>query len=136
MKSIMTFIEDDSGCLVKVAVYNALSSNLKGKKLIGAAKMLLNEGDTIGIVDPFYKRFMDGTEGVRLDDPAKLLTRLEISENAASSIVGASVTLRGLKSRPELNGSHAVVEAQLSGGRVRVCIATSLRGCGGSICAS
>ena len=126
MKSVMTYIEDDRGCVVKLAVYNGVPSNLKREKLISAAKMLLVEGDMIGIVAPFYKRFMDGTEGIRLDYPSKLLTKLNLPEDAASSVIGSSVILRGLKSRPELNGSLAVVEEPLSRERVRVRIVSAV----------
>ena len=144
MKSIMTFIEDDGGSIMKIAVYNAIA-NLKARRLIAAADSLLKEGSWIGIIDPFYKRFMDGTEGVRVDDPTKLISNLKAPfrttgakinvcpastnthepANSAhevdiSTIVGSIVTLRGLKTRPELNGKRAVVEANLGGERVRV----------------
>ena len=141
MKSIMTFIEDDEGHLIKIAVYNAIGSNLKAARLIAAADSLLKEGSWIGIIDPFYKRFMDGTEGVRVDDPNKLLRNIEKPTQAAGTPnldcpapsakvrpgagvaappVGSFVTLSGLKSRPELNGQRAVVESAPVAGRVQV----------------
>jgi hypothetical protein len=141
MKSIMTFVEDGNGCIVLVAVYNALPQNLKSDALISAANALLKEGDLIGIVDPFFKRFADGTEGIRVDNPNNVLTNLNsdsvehlrnLNQNpnaeqsasgsrpSASALLGASVLLQGLKSRPELNGVRAIVVAELEGGRVSV----------------
>ena len=73
MTSIMTIIEDETGAIVKIAVYNALPEDLDLRAKTAAAQEFLKEGTVVAIIDPFYKTFMDLSRGIRIDDPLELI---------------------------------------------------------------
>jgi tetratricopeptide (TPR) repeat protein len=73
MTSAMSIMEDERGRLLKLAVYNALPSGAPDAGTLAAASALLPEGATVAVLEPFYKRFADGTLGVRVDDPRDLV---------------------------------------------------------------
>lgn len=73
MKGAMTVLEDAHGRLVLLAVYNMLPER-EGMRLVHrAADVALPKGAAVAVIEPFFKRFMDGTCGVRVDDPRDLV---------------------------------------------------------------
>ncbi len=83
MSGAMTVLEDAHGRLMKLAVYNTVPAHgLTMAQRNAAAEALLPVGASVAIVEPFFKVFMDGTCGVRVDDPRDLV-QLEASPAAA-----------------------------------------------------
>lgn len=62
--SLSTLVEDASGELVSLQVYNT-----RGVKTVWEAQRYLPEGSAIAILEPFFKMRADGTLGIRVDDP-------------------------------------------------------------------
>lgn len=73
MTSAMAIVEDERGRLLKLAVYNCLPPEAAGQTKLAVADVLLPEGALVAVLEPFYKRFADGTFGVRVDDPRDLV---------------------------------------------------------------
>ena len=73
MKGAMTVLEDAHGRLVLLAVYNMLPAGLGMRELHQVADVALAEGASVAVIEPFFKRFADGTCGVRVDDPRDLV---------------------------------------------------------------
>jgi hypothetical protein len=138
LKSLMTFIEDQHGDIVMVAVYNFIPPDIKGRELIDYANSKLRKGDFLSILDPFFKIFVDGTRGVRVECPSKLSfgscsqtisldkpdagkkiegSKSNIDRKEDSIQIGARVRIHDLQSRPDLNGVCGIVEQVQSNGR-------------------
>ena len=73
MASAMALVEDERGRLLKLAVYNCWPPGAAGQAKVASADALLPEGASVAVLEPFYKRFVDGTFGVRVDDPRDLV---------------------------------------------------------------
>ena len=73
MSSAMTLLEDETGAVVKVSVYNALPPGLEGPPKLAAAKAYLKEGTLLAVLDPYYKTAMDGSRIIRVDDPSDIV---------------------------------------------------------------
>ena len=69
--AVQILLEDamDSSHAVKVSLYNLLPTSAK----MTAVHQLLPEGTKLAIRDPYYKIFMDGTSGIRVDNPADVV---------------------------------------------------------------
>lgn len=79
MNSMSTLVEDASGQLVSLQVYN-----VPGVKTIWEAQAWLPQGTAIAIVEPFYKTRSDGTLGIRVDAPEEIIFRVSVEERLAS----------------------------------------------------
>ncbi|EFJ53047.1 hypothetical protein VOLCADRAFT_85918 [Volvox carteri f. nagariensis] len=75
MTALSTVLEDENGDTVMVSVYNLLPSNLAGVPGLRAGERALPEGRHVAIIEPFYKRMADGTQGVRVDNPREAAGR-------------------------------------------------------------
>lgn len=55
-------------------MYNVptLSARLSGLADLSAAQALFPRGQRLAIIEPFFKVMMDGTPGVRVDNPAEV----------------------------------------------------------------
>jgi len=71
---VYSIMEDESGDVVKVALYNALADGVPNhpQARYAAANSVLPRGQAVAIVEPYYKMFADGTRGVRVDNPNDL----------------------------------------------------------------
>ena len=85
----MAILEDERGCLLKLAVYNALPPGPPSGAQLAAADALLPEGAAVCVTNPFYKCFADGTLGVRVDDPQDLVL-LGVSASCRDRAAGSS----------------------------------------------
>jgi hypothetical protein len=60
-------------CVVlQVCVYNMLPEGLSMAQQMAAAKRLLPRGKKVGVIEPFFKRMVDGALGVRVDNPLEV----------------------------------------------------------------
>ena len=70
--------------------------------------------------NPFYKTYMDGTLGIRVEDHSDVLMD-PYTDNSAdvdqSFQIGCSVRIDGLKVRLDLNGTSGTVQKILKNGR-------------------
>ena len=78
MTGITTYLEDDKGDFVQLALYNMYSSETNKVQI---AKLEFPRGLTLKISEPFYKIFRDGTRGIRIDSP----NELHLGENIVKS---------------------------------------------------
>ena len=83
MTSIMTVLEDETGAVVKFAVYNALPPGLERRAKLAAAKAYLKEGTVIALLDPFYKTANDGSRMIRVDDPSDVVFMDDMEKKSA-----------------------------------------------------
>lgn len=72
-----TILEDDSGNIVPIALYNFLPDGLHGKDSDDIAALKLPKGCTVRIAEPLYKVFRDGSRGLRVDDPSEIEVTLK-----------------------------------------------------------
>ena len=54
---------------VKVSMYNLVPASAR----MSQVRRLLPEGTKLAIKDPYYKAFLDGTSGIRVDNPADVV---------------------------------------------------------------
>jgi hypothetical protein len=61
-------------CLIQVHIYNVPSLPPFGTTLeyLKSAQALFPEGQALAVLEPFYKLMLDGTYGVRVDNPAEV----------------------------------------------------------------
>jgi len=67
---ITTFIRDEQGSHIQVALYNMLPSDPNLKQTVAESKF--KPGTVVRIAEPFYKIFRDGKRGIRVDSPNEL----------------------------------------------------------------
>lgn len=63
MASAQTLVQDANGDLAELSIYN----------IRGDPDHFFFLGQEIAIIDPFFKLRIDGTEGIRVDDPTKVV---------------------------------------------------------------
>jgi tetratricopeptide (TPR) repeat protein len=69
IKGTCTLIEDEYGDVTTLAIYNMFSPDLEG---LHSAQTVLKKGVSIVIVEPYYKIFISGGVGIRVDDAKDL----------------------------------------------------------------
>ena len=69
--SIMFIGKDDNGDLVLIAVYNY--ENNYGTKDYNQLSYIFQKGKYIIILEPFYKMFGSGEDGIRIEDPNEII---------------------------------------------------------------
>jgi hypothetical protein len=57
---------------LQVSLYNALPDVLHPSVRNFAAERMFRKGRHLAIIEPFYKRFADGTQGIRVDNPSEV----------------------------------------------------------------
>lgn len=69
--AVQVLLEDvsNSSHAVKVSMYNLLPTSTQMKDV----RRLLPEGTKLAIKEPYYKPFVDGTSGIRVDNPADVV---------------------------------------------------------------
>ena len=69
--AVQILLEDvkNASHAVKVSLYNFVPSSSR----IADVRRLLPEGTRLAIREPYYKAFMDGTSGIRVDNPADVV---------------------------------------------------------------
>mmetsp|Transcript_16946 Transcript_16946/g.59232 ORF Transcript_16946/g.59232 Transcript_16946/m.59232 type:complete len:854 (+) Transcript_16946:85-2646(+) len=78
---ITTILEDSSGRVIQLGLYNQLPGGASGKSSSSLAEKMFPKGTRLRIAEPFLKIFRDGNRGVRVDDPADV--RIEGSPGQA-----------------------------------------------------
>ena len=71
MKSVMTLVEDETGNIADLAVYNSRK-----------AKDHLQVGRHLAIIEPFFKVRHDGSTGIRVDNPKEIMYDVQQSETS------------------------------------------------------
>ena len=69
--SIMFLGKDDNGDLVLIAVYNY--ENYYGTKDYDQLSYIFQKGKYIIVLEPFYKMFGSGEDGIRIEDPNEII---------------------------------------------------------------
>ena len=69
--SIMFLGKDDNGDLVLIAVYNY--ENYYGTKDYDQLSYIFQKGQYILVLEPFYKMFGSGEDGIRIEDPNEII---------------------------------------------------------------
>lgn len=69
---VTTLLEDSRGSVVQLGIYNMLPGGPTGAKAHHLAQQVFPKGLKVSIAEPFYKIFMDGMRGVRIDEPPDL----------------------------------------------------------------
>jgi tetratricopeptide (TPR) repeat protein len=64
-----TILEDSHGDTILLALYNFLPDGLHGEESVPVASAKIPKGCTVRIACPFMKVFLDGSRGIRIDDP-------------------------------------------------------------------
>lgn len=72
---------NDGSHAVKVSLYNLLPGSAK----LSEVRQLLPEGTKLAIREPYYKVFLDGTSGIRVDNPADVVFLKNTSDPSQSS---------------------------------------------------
>ena len=83
MTGITTYLEDDKGDFVQLALYNMLSSETSKMQI---AKLEFPRGLTLKISEPFYKIFRDGSRGIRIDSPNEMHVGVNIVKSHIKSV--------------------------------------------------
>ncbi|WIA16369.1 hypothetical protein OEZ85_013065 [Tetradesmus obliquus] len=77
MSSVQTVLEDEEVQVVKLHIYNTpqLRRNTPAGQPadIAAAQRVFPKGQRIAILEPYFKVMMDGSLGVRVDNPAEVI---------------------------------------------------------------
>ena len=71
MTSIMFLGKDDNGDLVLIAIYNF--ENHYGTKDYKRLSYIFQKGKYILVLEPFYKMFGSGEDGIRIEDPNEII---------------------------------------------------------------
>ena len=71
MTSIMFLGKDDNGDLVLIAIYNF--ENHYGTRDYKSLSYIFQKGKYIIVLEPFYKMFGDGEDGIRIEDPNEII---------------------------------------------------------------
>ena len=66
---ITTVLEDSSGAVMQLGLYNQLPGGVTGSKAQELAEKIFPEGACLRIAEPYLKIFRDGHQGVRVDSP-------------------------------------------------------------------
>ncbi len=69
IKGITTFLKDDNGGAIPIAIYNYIPGKMSRLNGIEYARKHLPKGTRVSIAEPFTKILADGNRGVRIDDP-------------------------------------------------------------------
>jgi hypothetical protein len=56
--------------LLQLYIYNMLPGGLSKSQEMAAANRALHVGTRLALIEPYFKRTMDGGLGIRVDDPA------------------------------------------------------------------
>ena len=83
MTGITTYLEDDKGDFVQLALYNMLTSETNKMQI---AELEFPRGLTLKISEPFYKIYRDGTRGIRIDSPNELHLGVNIVKSKIKSM--------------------------------------------------
>lgn len=73
---LVTLLDDGAAGYVKLAVYNLLPPGARGMSEAErerAAALRLPKGARVAVVEPFFKLMVDGSYGVRVEDPRELV---------------------------------------------------------------
>jgi len=90
---VTTLLEDSSGSVVQLGLYNMLPGGPTGRKAFLMAEQMFPKGTKLSIAEPFLKIFQDGNRGVRVDDPPDV--RFEAGEAEGSVAALDDVRSRG-----------------------------------------
>ena len=83
MTGITTYLEDDKGDFVQLALYNMLTSETNKMQI---AELEFPRGLTLKISEPFYKIFRDGSRGIRIDSPNEMHVGVNIVKSHIKSV--------------------------------------------------
>eukprot|EP00971_Amphidinium_carterae_P025368 500714-Amphidinium_carterae.1 len=90
MIGVTTLLEDSKGSLVQLGLYNMLPGaptvRPTGKKALLMAEERFPKGTKLSIAEPFFKIFLDGNRGVRVDDPSDVRVESGTSETELDSV--------------------------------------------------
>lgn len=79
ISGIMTVLEDDKGLAVRLSIYNAAHSQTN-------IKMLYPMGAKVAIREPYFKRAVDCSLGIRVDNPANVEILVPQKEKRAENL--------------------------------------------------
>jgi len=82
---ITTFLQDDSGVIVRIGLYNFVPGKMNRLDSTEYVRNRLRSGTKVEIAEPFTKIFFDGNRGVRIDDPREF----RIEEGHSSDLASA-----------------------------------------------
>ena len=102
MTGITTYLEDDKGDFVQLALYNMLTSETNKMQI---AELEFPRGLTLKIAEPFYKIFRDGTRGIRIDSPNELHLGINIVKSQIKSMNEIQAEGKELFKKGELLGA-------------------------------
>lgn len=74
IKGITTFLKDDEGSAIQIALYNFVPGKMSRLNATEYARKHLPKGTRVSIAEPFMKILVDGNRGVRIDDPREFRT--------------------------------------------------------------
>lgn len=80
--AVQVLLEDTKNAshAVKVSLYNLMPASTK----LAEVRRLLPEGTRLAVKEPYYKAFLDGTSGIRVDNPADIVFVTDSAQSAAS----------------------------------------------------
>ena len=102
MTGITTYLEDDKGDFVQLALYNMLTSETNKMQI---AELEFPRGLTLKISEPFYKIYRDGTRGIRIDSPNELHLGVNIVKSKIKSMNEIQAEGKELFKKGELLGA-------------------------------
>ncbi|KAH7305602.1 hypothetical protein B0I35DRAFT_361996 [Stachybotrys elegans] len=95
MTAVMAIVEDEDGTAVLLQLYHQPAESL------GSASHILKPGDILLLKEPYFKRALDGSYGVRVDHPCDIVTL-----SATDELVPQK--WRDTLPRPPKRSSHAL----------------------------
>lgn len=83
--AVQVLLEDalNSSRAVKVSMYNLMPTSTK----MTDVRRRLPEGTKLAIRDPYYKVFMDGSSGIRVDNPADVIFLTKVIQSDPSTTI-------------------------------------------------
>ena len=114
--AVQVLMEDaiTSSHAVKVSMYNLMPTSAPMKDV----RRLLPEGTKLAIKEPYYKVFLDGTSGIRVDNPADVVLFTESVESEPSSTLKTHAGFDQLKAE----GNQAFRSVQHSSFMTSCCV--------------
>lgn len=78
--AVQVLLEDvkNTSHAVKISMYNLVPASAR----MSQVRHLLPEGTKLAIKDPYYKVFLDGTSGIRVDNPADVVFVARVDEES------------------------------------------------------
>lgn len=86
MTAVQTLLEDETGRVIKLSIYHAVAAGASVSEIEGMFPKRMN----VAVKEPYFKRYTDGCVGLRVDDPADILS---VDPVSLAEILGSTCTV-------------------------------------------